>query len=197
MAEIIHVDLFCEDRAHEEFLQAVMERVGRERGVGLDIRVAVARGGHGRVLEELKLHQRARAAMGPTSDILVAAIDANCKDHVEARNEILRHIDEKLFPLHVLAVPDPHIERWYLADPDALRTALGAVVNRETRKCERHLYKTALVSSLRKAGHPVVLGGAEFAREIVEAMDLYKAGRNERPFKHFLDSLRESMSRLT
>jgi hypothetical protein len=38
-----------------------------------------------------------------------------------------------------------------------------------------------------EAGHPPTLGGIEFAREIVDVMHLYHAGRAEASLKHFLD----------
>lgn len=55
------------------------------------------------------------------------------------------------------------------------------------KKCERHRYKTVLARAIVEAGHPPTLGGIEFAREIVEAMDLYRAGRAEASLKHFVD----------
>ena len=39
------------------------------------------------------------------------------------------------------------------------------------------------------AGHPVGLGGVEFAEEIVDAMDLYRAGKSEKSLKLFLDAI--------
>ena len=191
------VQLFCEDRAHEEFIRAVVERLGEEEGVALIVSVAIARGGHGRVLDELNVQQRTQIALGPTPDILVVAIDANCKGQNEARREVEDRINANIFPNHVLAIPDPHIERWYLADPGALRRSLGAVVQRETRKCERDLYKRKLVESLRGAGHPVVFGGSEFAREIIGEMDFYRAARNESSLRRFLEALRSALRRVT
>lgn len=37
------------------------------------------------------------------------------------------------------------------------------------------------------AGYPPTLGGIEFAREIVQAMDLYRAKKTDRSLKHFID----------
>lgn len=54
----------------------------------------------------------------------------------------------------------------------------------------RDYYKDALAKVVRKAGHPATLGGIEFAQELVERMDLYRAGRNERSLKAFVDDLR-------
>lgn len=132
-------------------------------------------------------------AGGGAPDLLVVAIDANCEGWTKAREEIARRINAEAFPVHALAVPDPHIERWFLADPPALKAAAEAHVTLTRRKCDRDEYKRILVSALRGAGHPVTLGGAEFAREIVAEMDWFRAGKNEPSLKHFLEEVRGAM----
>ena len=39
-----------------------------------------------------------------------------------------------------------------------------------------------------EAGYPPTLGGIEFAREIVQVMDLFRAGKADRSLKHFIDN---------
>ena len=46
------VDLFVEDRAHEEFLTPLLRRVANEESVEVQIRVRSARGGHARAVAE-------------------------------------------------------------------------------------------------------------------------------------------------
>jgi hypothetical protein len=193
MADRRRVHLFAEDLAHERFLSALLERIAAEEGVEILIATGNARGGHGRALDELKTHQRAILAGDIMPDLLVVAIDANCDRWTKMRDDILNLIDARAFPAHVPAVPDPHVERWYLADPSALQTALETTVALTRRKCERDVYKQALVTALRAAGHPVTLGGAEFAEEIITAADLFRAGKNEPSLKHFVDELRGLM----
>ena len=41
--------------------------------------------------------------------------------------------------------------------------------------------------------HVVGVGGIEFAQEIVAGMDLYRAGKNDRSLKAFLDDLRSKL----
>ena len=53
MSSPLTVDLFAEDRAHEEFLKAMLARIATEQARKLTVRVRSARGGHPRVLEEL------------------------------------------------------------------------------------------------------------------------------------------------
>ena len=101
-----------------------------------------------------------------------------------------------MFAAHVVGCPDPHIERWFLADPTSLKDALGMHVTLSTRKCERSLYKTRLVEALTAAGQVLTLGGIEFATEIVDAVDLYRAGKNEPSLKHFIEGLRSMLASL-
>jgi hypothetical protein len=46
------------------------------------------------------------------------------------------------------------------------------------------------------AGEIVTGGGAEFADDIVEVMDLYRAGRAERSLRSFADDLRAALKLL-
>jgi hypothetical protein len=89
----------------------------------------------------------------------------------------------------VIACPDPHIERWFIADPPSFREAIGNQPKPGKKKCDRDRYKTILAKSVREAGHPSLLGGIEFAREIVDSMDLYRAGKADKSLKDFLDQL--------
>ena len=58
MSNRIVVDLFAEDRAHEEFIRSLVARVAGEIPLGIRVRVRSARGGHGRAISEFKLYQR-------------------------------------------------------------------------------------------------------------------------------------------
>ncbi len=191
MAELRRVHLFGEDIGHERLISALLNRIAAEEGLdNMHIATGSARGGHGRALTELKTHQLAIRIEGGLPDLLAVAIDANCSPWMKAREAIVRQIDSRAFPSYVLAVPDPHIERWYLADPVALKRAADATADLTRRKCDRDEYKRILVNALRSAGHPVMVGGAEFAEEIVTEMDFYRAGKNEPSLRHFIDQAR-------
>lgn len=191
MADPLSVAIFCEDVVHEGLLGSLLRRLAGEAKRTVTIRTASGRGGHGRAMAEL----RAFAETEPSADLIVAAIDANCSRWAQARSEIEKVIDR--FPRRAIACPDPHIERWYLADPEGLKKALGARAALGKRKCKRDYYKQRLASALVNAGHQVTLGGAEFATEIVAAMDLYRAGKNEPSLKHFLEAVRQVLSSVT
>ena len=70
MGSRLRIDIFCEDRAHEELLRGLVLRVCTEEGAAGEIAARSATGGHGRALDELQLYQRfARLHSAP--DLLV------------------------------------------------------------------------------------------------------------------------------
>jgi hypothetical protein len=192
MSETLVVDLFAEDRAHEEWLRPLLERVAREENATVRIRVRSARGGHGRVITELRNYQRGfeKGIGGQLPDILVAAIDGNCSSYVEVQKAIQDALLGPFSDRTVKATPDPHIERWFLADLEAFHAVVGVSPQFEQGKCERDYYKGVLAKAVENAGHPPTLGGIEFAREIVDALNYFKAGKADSSLRHFLDEIR-------
>jgi hypothetical protein len=193
MTETLAVHLFVEDVAHDRWLQALVRRVAAEQGASVDLSVRAARGGRGAVLTEVQLAQR--SASGQRPDLLVVGVDANCEGD-RLRRKVQALLDATYCPRQLVACPDPHVERWYLADPAALKVTLGVSAELPAVKCERDLYKQVLLNALVAAGHNVTLGGAEFADEIVEAMDLFRAGKNDASLKHCIDDLRAALKEL-
>lgn len=189
------LDLLAEDAAHERFLRPLIGRLAREADVRVQVRVRAARGGHPRVMQELDLYQRAIAqGVAGRPDLLVVAIDSNCAPYTRARRDIERGIRPEFRGITVIACPDPHVERWYLADPPSFGQVVGKQPRGGKRKCGRDLYKRRLAEAVATAGHPVLLGGIEFAEELVASMDLYRAGKTERSLKRFLDDLRARLT---
>ena len=194
------VDLFAEDHAHEAFLRAVVRRFEREKGKPLHMRIRNARGGHGRVMSELKLFQRSvlKQTMGSDvlPDMLIVAIDANCQRLNAARKGIENAIEKEFRDRTVIACPDPHIEKWYLSD----RRSFFRVVGKEPRpikeKCERGRYKSLLSETILAAGHPSILGGIEFAEDLVNDMHFYRAGKTDRSLQIFIEELERHIDQL-
>lgn len=198
MSDPFVVDIFVEDRAHEEFVKPLLTRLAREENIDVWPRVRSATGGHGRAVTEFKLYQRFAAQSGSSStpaDLVVVAIDGNCSTFVDARKRLRDAAEPSLRDRLVVACPDPHVERWYVADPQSFESIVGHRPDVGTRKCARDHYKKILISAISQGGHPVALGGVEFAPELVEAMDLYRAGRNDSSLKAFLDDLRATLRR--
>lgn len=196
---------FLEDIAHEKFIRALVHRVACQVAEDLGIpslqieeEVRNATGGRGATLTELSRFLRENRDL--RSHILIVAIDANCTRYTQRLQEILRRVrDAEIRWQVVCAVPDPHIERWYLSDPSAIPRAFESEsppkMNLPRYKCERDWYKKALRQTIENvAGFVPPLGGAEYGREIAEAMDLYIAGTTDRALKHFVDNLKQALS---
>ena len=183
------VALFVEDYAHRQFVGALVERLARERGIGMRLDWRNALGGHGRVAREFARYLRDLERQGdPRPDLIVVATDANCTGPNERAREF-RDIPAPA-PL-VLAIPDPHIERWLLLDGAAFRSAVGRGCDAPDQKCDRDRYKRLLVEAIRAAGIAPILGGVEFAEDIAREMTLDRARRADRSFKRFVDELGE------
>ena len=196
MNDRLVVDLFVEDRAHEEFLKALLTRIARDEGIEVRTRVRSASGGHPRAIAEFKLYQRLvtrRLLSGISADLVVVAIDGNCSTFAVARRLVYDAAEPVLRDRLVAACPDPHVERWYLGDPPSFERVVGSRPDIGTGKCVRDHYKQVLSSAIAQGGHPATLGGVEFAPELVEAMDLYRAGRNDSSLKAFVDDFRAKL----
>ena len=192
------VEFFVEDHAHEQLLLPLVERVAREEQVGLRCQVRNSRGGHGQAMKSFERYQVLSAKGRVGSELpalLVVAIDGNCSSFREARGHIRRATRDAFAHMLVTACPDPHIERWYLADPQSFQTVVGTQPKGSRRKCARDHYKEMLATAVATAGHPPTLGGVEFGRELADAMDLFRAGKNDSSLRAFVSELREGLRR--
>ena len=83
------INLFVEDRAHELFLDALIRRFTEKYSITLTIEFSNARGGHGAVMNELKSYMNHfRGEREKLPDLLIVAIDGNCKGFVGRKQEI-------------------------------------------------------------------------------------------------------------
>ncbi len=187
------ITLFVEDFGHEEFITAWIERFSRETDVPVEIHRYSVRGGHGRAIEELRQFVvDVRAARETWPDLLVVAIDANCQGVAPRRKEIESAMGELAFKV-LLAVPDPHVERWLLLDSAAFKSVLGKGCDAPDFKCERDRYKKLLAQAVSKAGVTPLIGGLEHARDIVDSMDFSRMTRKggDRVLSQFLQELQK------
>ena len=181
------IALFVEDFAHEQVIGGLVERIAGECDVRvrLDWRNSVK--GHGEVVTQFKNYLRdLRYQGGPSPDLIIVAADANCKGLNERGREM--RIAEAPAPM-LLAIPDPHIERWLLLDGSAFKAVFGKGCEAPDQKCDRDRYKQLLVEAILAAGHVPNLGGIEYAKDIVSNVDIQRAARADRSFQRFVDEL--------
>ena len=88
------------------------------------------------------------------------------------------------------AIPDPHIERWMLVDPQGFQQVFGRGCTLPAVKCAKDEYKNLLRREIRLSGIDAPLGGEEFAEEIVDAMDLATAEIREPSLGSFLQAVK-------
>ena len=181
------VALFVEDNAHQKVVGALLRRLADESGltIRLDWRSAV--GGRGRVIQELKRYLDDLKKQGGYPDLIVVATDANC---IGLQRRI-RDIDASaaISPV-VLAIPDPHIERWLLLDGAAFKSVFGKGCDAPDKKCDRGRYKHQLFEAVRATGVVPQLGGIQYAEDIVRHLDIESAARADPSFRRFVEGLR-------
>lgn len=179
---------FCEDYAHEMFITGIFERFN------LRIEIRNSTGGSrvwnslGRFIENIK------KGIEDMPDILVVVIDGDCNKYTEVRDRISYLIESKNvnIPCLVVAIPEPHIERWYIEDQQAIQNAIGKVNYIKPKyKCERHYYKNILRELIRSANvDSPLLGGVEYGKEIAKNLN---PNMMDNSFKSFWQDLRSAL----
>lgn len=197
MADPIRVSVFAEDSAHAAFLVPMLHRVAESLEISISTQVVSAEGGRPRALSQFRVWQ-ATAALFPGAvapfDLVVVALDGNCSTFAKTKQSIEEIVLPVFSTRFVAACPDPHLERWLMADPQSFAAVVGKAPTLGRQKCERSHYKKILADTIRGAGHPpTLLHGRDFAPEIVAAMRLYRASKNCRSLGAFLDDLRRKL----
>ena len=186
-----NIALFVEDDAHEKIIGALVLKVASEFGCNVELDWRNAVGGHGKVITELKDYIRDLKRQGsPRPDLIIVATDANCKGLNERSREI-GHLDAPA-PV-ILAIPDPHVERWLLLDGAAFRAVFGRGCQAPDRKCSRDRYKRTLIEEIRAAGGTPFLGGIEYAEDILCHTDIDRAARADDALQRFVEDLRSAL----
>ena len=183
---MLKISLFAEDRGHEIVLNALVERVLESYELQAKVRLVSVRGGFGRVQTELDQYIKDLLSYDRgLPDLVIVATDANCHGANARRKEL--KVAEAVRPRVIYAIPDPHIERWLLRDPAAFKAVLGVPCQTVQQKCNRDRYKKLLIDSVRSANAVPLLGGMEYAEDIVKNMDLDHAADSD--FGDFLQEL--------
>ena len=187
--------LFGEDYGHEAVVKAVIEKVAADLNLPLCVKVRSSRGGYGPMQAELEMFVRdlVRQPSG-RPDLLVVATDSNCvgrRTREEQLMPILKPLND--LPPTVLAIPDPHIERWLLIDSHAFKAVLGRGCKAPVTKCQRGLYKDLLARAVSDTGVRPLIGGIEHAEEIVKAMDIPRIRQVEESFGRLIGDLERAL----
>lgn len=193
---VYHVELFCEDSAHESCARAIISRIARELQIDVNVHVGSARFGLPRLKRELRDFQSSLRQGSGTPDLLVVVADGNDAGPNERQREVAEVIDPAVFPRYIVGAPDPYVERWLLADPVSFAQCFGQQPVLGTPH-GRNGWKQRLVESLEAADEIVTQGGAEFAEDIIEAMDFYRAGRAVPTIQTFTDEVRSALTQLS
>lgn len=188
------VILFAEDYAHETFISALVNKLANESGINLDFIARSARGGHGKAVSEFASYIRSLPyEREGLPDLIIVAIDANCKNYLERKEEIEK-VNQQYNYLTISAIPEPHIERWLLIDSSAFKAVLGQGCNAPDQKCEKDRYKKLLYEAVAATGITPLLGGIEYAQDIVNNMNIQRAMNADVSFKKFTTDLNRKFS---
>lgn len=182
------IALFVEDHAHRQVIGTLVQRIAGEVGVAIHLDWRNSVGGYAKVVGKLKDYMNDLKRQGsPGPDLLVVATDANCK----GLNERVREVTSLDVPSPVvLAIPDPHIERWLLLDGAAFKAVFGRGCDAPDQKCDRNRYKERLIEAIQASGTVPRLGGIEYAGDIVRSLDIDRVAGADRSFRRFVTDLR-------
>jgi len=194
MAAKKRIFFFLEDAAQEAIIPPLFARVLRDEKISHDLcyfRVLNSRGGDS-IRSYKQFLAEVRCGSQPAPDVVVGS-DGNCKGYTVRREE-LRDIARSYSPAVPLitAVPDPHVERWYMLDSKALAEVVGCSVlpSVPAYKCAKDVYKNLLRDAFRGSGVTPPLGGAEYGPGFAERMGLYAAGKHEAGLADYIAQIR-------
>jgi hypothetical protein len=189
---------FLEDRAQEGFIKALVNRVAQDESIplnSLNHDVRSARGGSRAITEFGRFMRDTMQTSSSDVDLLIVAIDGNCKGYRDRVRQLEQYIRQN-HPLRnkvVYAVPDPHIERWYMMDQRAFKNGVGVDRSPDMPpyKCKKDYYKQLLRKTLVESNVGSLLGGAEYAENIVSSITSLDSLRSQNAgFQNFVDGLR-------
>ena len=186
-----NISLFVEDRAHEVFLTALIQRLADEYNVKINIKASSVRGGHGKVITELRQYLRdLQHYKEDLPDLIIVGTDGN-REGFSERKEAIDQVTSGFTDLVICAIPDPHIERWLLLDSAAFKTVLGKGCQAPDQKFEKTRYKRLLIEAVLEAGLIPILGGIEHTADLVNAMDLQRVAQVDRSIDRLLRALKQ------
>ncbi|MBI2913688.1 MAG: hypothetical protein HYY03_07185 [Chloroflexi bacterium] len=192
--------LFLEDIGQMRFVNSLIKRVATEHSPPLDVEAVTrnATGGKARVVAELRRYLRDLILGEDVPDILVIAVDCDCQSRTRLARALTQLVNEaSVASCLVLGLPEPHVERWYLADQAAIQrvTRAPGMPALPPPRCRKDLFKRALSDAFAAGGLYPPLGGIEYAEEIVREMDLAVAAASDSSLNAFVGGLRSCFQR--
>lgn len=197
MANRLVVDVFCEDSGHETFIRHLIKVISHSTGISTpELRTHCARGGHGRAIASLQAWQRAlRTGRQPRGDALLVLIDANSTGWRPMLRQVQEAVDASLYPTVLIGCPDPHVEVWCTADPEAFQALFSVPVPQAPTRSGRLVYKQWLADVLDQAGVLVLTDPMEICLDLLPKMDMAKACRSSDSLGHLVSELRAWLNR--
>jgi len=197
-ARKVRIIYFLEDAAHNQFVPPLVERIARELGISVgrvEIEPSYYRGSQ--VIRAFRQFLR-DAQQSLRADLVVLCVDGNCKGPEEKRREFEREVQRHRISVPVIyAIPNPHIERWYLADPTAIRTVISSSLisfHVPPYKCERDFYKRILeIEVFEKVEIDVYQGGTEYGPDIANEIDFVRIMTITPCLNKFIDDIRQAL----
>jgi hypothetical protein len=188
------INFFLEDSAQEAFIPPLFERLIIEEGFSVDdfqFKILCSRGG-GSIQAYKNFIKRTKKRSSLGADALVVGSDGNCNGFAKRREQLLKVAATPPYPVVFTAIPDPHIERWYLLDSLALSRAIGTGVQAITplAKCEKNHYKKLLQEVFENTDVQPPLGGWEYGPVLAKNIDLYHASQKDHALGDFLEQIR-------
>ena len=185
---------FLEDVAQEALIPPLVERLIATEGKNWDdysLRVLSSRGG-GSIHAYKDFLKQARRRTSLSADVLIVGSDGNCNGFAKRRSQLMKATTKVPYPVVITAIPDPHIERWYLLDSQALADAASVPVQAipPNAKCDKGHYKKLLRDVFARQNLFPPLGGAEYGPLVAKTMDLYAAGTLDHALRDFVDQVR-------
>lgn len=191
--------LFLEDNAQEIFIRALIDRLIAEEKKNpkdYELRILNSRGGGSiRAYKEFISQVKKRSHLN--ADLLIVGSDGNCNGFIKRKQQLINAAKNIPYPEVITAVPDPHIERWYMLDIQALQRASGVPVQLISPKvkCDKNHYKTLLRQAFSNQNLFPPLGGAEYGALIVGLMNIYVVGKSDPSIGDFIDQFQSWLRR--
>lgn len=184
------VALFVEDDTHRQIIGPLVNRMAEEPSNAIRLQWRRAGRGHGTVVNERRTYIRGFARRGsPEPDLVIVVTGAICPGLNERTREIQRQARDASAPL-VFAIPDSSVESWLLLDGAASRTAVGRGCDAPEQERESVRCTQRLIEAIRDAGVTPILGGREYAEDIIREMNIDRAAQADRSLARFVSDLR-------